>query len=118
MLTIHSANESRFCDGMPRRGFLRIGSLALGAMGGLNLRNIFAAEQSNPGKKQKSVINIFLPGGPPHQDMWDIKTEAPVDIRGEFKAINTSVPGIEICELFPKMAAMMKRFTIIRSIVG
>ena len=55
----------------------------------------------------KSVIMIFLPGGPPHQDMWDLKMDAPAEIRGEFKPIRTKVPGIEICELFPKMAARL-----------
>ena len=58
-----------------------------------------------PASKHKSVINIFLGGGPPHQDMWDIKTEAPVEIRGEFKPIATNVPGIQIGEVFPKLAA-------------
>ena len=118
MLTIQGSNESRFCDGLSRRGFLRIGSLALGAMGGFGLNDLFAAEQAKPGEIQKSVINIFLPGGPPHQDMWDLKMDAPAEIRGEFSAIKTSVPGIEICELFPKMASMMQRFSLIRSIVG
>lgn len=66
----------------------------------------------------KSVIMIFLPGGPPHQDMWDLKMDAPAEIRGEFKPIRTKVPGIEICELFPKMAARMEQFSIIRSVVG
>jgi hypothetical protein len=117
MLTIQGRTGSRFCDGVSRRGFLRIGSLALGTMGGLSLRDLFAAEQSKPGKRTKSVINIFLPGGPPHQDMWDLKMDAPSEIRGEFKPIKTRVPGIQICELFPKMAVMMDRFSIIRSIV-
>lgn len=118
MLTIQGARETRFCDGVSRRGFLRIGTLALGAVGGFNLRHLLAAEDAKPSKNRKSVINIFLPGGPPHQDMWDLKMDAPSNIRGEFSPIKTSVPGIEICELFPKMAAMMQRFTIIRSIVG
>ncbi|MEI6236458.1 MAG: DUF1501 domain-containing protein, partial [Planctomycetota bacterium] len=110
MLTIQGSNASRFCDGISRRGFIRIGSLSLGAMGGFNLSHVLAADAATPGKKsQKSVINIFLPGGPPHQDMWDLKMDAPAEIRGEFKAIKTSVPGIEVGELFPKMAAMMKR---------
>ena len=61
---------------------------------------------------------VFLPGGPPHQDMWDLKMDAPSEIRGEFRPIRTKVPGIEVCELFPKMAAMMDKFSIIRSVVG
>ena len=98
MLTIQGSNESRFCDGLSRRGFLRIGSLALGAMGGFRLNDLFAAEEGKPGKIQKSVINIFLPGGPPHQDMYDIKNDAPREMRGPFREIATNVPGIRICE--------------------
>ena len=59
--------------------------------------------------RHKAVINIFLGGGPPHQDMWDIKTEAPAEIRGEFKPIATKVPGIQIGEVFPQIAARMDK---------
>src|SRR5262249_12405091 len=68
--------------------------------------------------RPKAVINIFLGGGPPHQDMWEIKTEAPKEIRGEFKPINTKVPGIQICEVFPRIAGLMDKFAVIRSGVG
>ena len=54
----------------------------------------------------KGIIMVFLPGGPPHQDMWDIKIDAPAEIRGEFHPIQTKVPGIEICELFPRLASL------------
>jgi Protein of unknown function (DUF1501) len=64
------------------------------------------------------VINIFLCGGPPHQDMWDIKTEAPAEIRGDFQPIKTNVPGIEICEHAPRLARIMDKLVPIRSIVG
>ena len=74
------------------------------------------AAQQSAGKK--AIIMIFLPGGPPHQDMWDLKMDAPAEIRGEFRTIKTKVPGIEICELFPKMAGMMDKFSIVRSVVG
>ncbi len=117
MLTIYG-QRNRFCDGVSRRSFLKIGMLGLGA-GGLTLADIYRAEAgTGGGSGHKSVINIFLGGGPPHQDMWDIKTEAPVEIRGEFKPIATSVPGIQICEVFPKIAAMMDKFAVIRSVVG
>src|SRR5204863_9091680 len=66
----------------------------------------------------KAVINVFLPGGPPHQDMWEIKTEAPTEIRGEFKPIATKVPGIQICEVFPRLAGLMDKAVVIRSVVG
>lgn len=115
MLSI-PGDQHRFCDGVSRRNFLKIGGLALG---GMSMPQIMAAE-ALAGKRSnhKAVIMIFLPGGPPHQDMWDLKPEAPAEIRGEFKPIPTNVPGIEICELFPRMAGMMDKFAVIRSIVG
>ena len=61
---------------------------------------------------------IFLPGGPAHQDIFDLKPDAPSDIRGEFKPIKTNVPGIEICELLPLLAKRADRYSIIRSMVG
>ncbi|MCA9184397.1 MAG: DUF1501 domain-containing protein, partial [Planctomycetales bacterium] len=118
MLTIWGkADRSRqFCDGMSRRGFLKIGGM-MG--GGLALSELLRRESlAGTGSSHKALINVFLPGGPPHQDMWDLKPEAPREIRGEFKPIRTNVSGIEICELFPEMAKMMDKFAIIRSIVG
>ena len=104
----------RFCDGVSRRNFLKIGALG---MGGLNLAQLLQAEsQSGIRKSQKSVIMIYLPGGPPHQDMFDLKMDAPAEIRGEFKPIPTAVPGVHICELLPKTAAIMDKLTLIRSI--
>lgn len=118
MLSIFGSNH-RFCDGVSRRGFLKIGMLGLGAPC-LTLADIFRAEaragQKSPG--HKAVINIFLGGGPPHQDMWEIKTEAPKEIRGEFKPIATRVPGLQIGESFPRIAGMMDKFAVIRSVVG
>lgn len=118
MLTIHAGQGTRYCDGVSRRGFLKIGALGVGA-GALTLADILRAEAAS-GKRSshKAVINIFLAGGPPHQDMWDLKMEAPREIRGEFRPIPTRVPGIEICEVFPRLAAVMDRCAIIRSIVG
>jgi hypothetical protein len=119
MLSIYSKNKGKFCDGMSRRGFLRVGGLSLG---GATLPQILSAENSLDSSKSglghKAVIMIFLAGGPPHQDMWDIKRDAPTNIRGEFNAMKTNVPGIEICELFPKIAGMADKFAFIRSIVG
>jgi len=107
---------SRFCDGLSRRDFLTIGSMA---MGGITLPALLQNEAAaGIGKSHKAIINIFLPGGPPHQDMFDIKTEAPSEVRGEFEPIKTNVSGIEIGELFPKVANIADRLTIIRSIVG
>jgi len=70
----------------------------------------------SPARIRKAIINIYLPGGPSHIDLCDAKPEAPTKIRGEFNSIKTNVPGIQICELFPRMAAMMDQFTPMRSI--
>ncbi len=117
MLTLLSktAARGRFCDGVSRRDFLMVGgSIA----GGLTLSSLLRAESlQGVGRSQKSLINIFLPGGPPHQDMWDLKPDAPTEIRGEFKPIKTNVPGIQICELFPKLASIMDKLIIVRSII-
>src|SRR5690349_21713641 len=97
MLTIYGNNKGRFCDGFSRRDFLRIGGLALG---GLSLPEVLRAE-AGTGKRgisHKAVIMIFLPGGPSHQDMFDLKMDAPSEVRGEFKPIGTNVDGIQITE--------------------
>jgi len=117
MLSIFGKSH-RFCDGISRRSFLRIGTFGVGAAS-LGLADILRAEShTGSSSSNKSVINIFLGGGPPHQDMWEIKTEAPAEIRGEFKPIDTKVPGIQICEVFPKLASVMDKCVVIRSVVG
>jgi hypothetical protein len=108
----------RLCSGLTRRNFLSIGSLGFG-MGGLGLADLLRAEDHGPKRgSHKGLINIFLGGGPPHQDMWEIKTEAPSEIRGEFRPIPTNVAGIQICEVFPQLAARMDKAVVIRSVVG
>ncbi|MBS0210185.1 MAG: DUF1501 domain-containing protein [Planctomycetes bacterium] len=116
MLTIQSSVRShRFCDHRSRRDFLRIGGLGLA---GLTLPQLLRAESERGARSHKAVIMVYLPGGPPHQDMYDLKPDAPAEIRGEFDPINTNVPGIQICELLPRLAGMMDKFVPIRSIVG
>jgi len=115
MLTIYG-KRSRFCDGVSRRNFIKIGALGLG---GLALPQILQAEaRAGIRKSHKAIIMIYLPGGPPHQDMFDIKVDAPQEIRGEFKPISTKVPGIQICEHLPRLAGTMDRLAVIRSMVG
>src|SRR5436190_1743850 len=115
MLTIQGSS-SKFCDGVSRRNFLRIGALGLG---GLALPQLFQAEAaSGIRKSHKAIIMIYLPGGPPHQDTFDLKLDAPSEIRGEFKPIRTNVPGIEICEHLPRIAKMADKLAFVRSIVG
>ncbi len=113
MLSI-PGHARQFCDGVSRRNFLRIGALG---MGGLTLPQLLQAEAaSGLSSGRKAVIMIYLPGGPPHQDTFDLKLDAPSEIRGEFKAIPTNVPGTQICEHLPRMARMADQYTIIRSI--
>src|SRR5215813_14233413 len=115
MLTIYGPKQ-RFCDGISRRNFLKIGALGLG---GLSLPQLLQAEaQSGVRRSHKAVIMIFLPGGPSHQDMFDLKMDAPLEIRGEFKPIPTNVPGIQICEHLPLLAKLADKYTVIRSMVG
>ncbi len=122
MLTIVGPRQDGFCDRLDRRSFLQIGSLALGSAT-LSLPQLLRAEQaaatnSQPTTRHKAVINIFLSGGPPHQDLVDLKPDSPSEIRGEFLPVATNVPGIQICELLPKLAAMTDKLAIIRSLVG
>ena len=105
------------CDGVSRRGFLQIGSLAAG---GLTLPGLLrqeseirAAEGSTP--RRKAVIQIWLAGGPSHLDMYDLKPNAPAEIRGEFKPIATNVPDIQISEHLPLQAQIMDKLAIVRS---
>ena len=106
-----------FCDGRSRRDFLTIGGTLFG--GALAAPHLLAAEaRQGTRTSHKSVIMIYLPGGPPHIDMWDMKPDAPAEVRGEFNPIDTNVPGVRICEHFPMMAKMMDKFAIVRSLVG
>ena len=111
-----AGGQSRFCDGVSRRNFLKIGAVGFA---GLTLPQLLRAEAAakshNP---HKAVIMIFLPGGPAHQDIFDLKPDAPPDIRGEFKPIKTNVSGIEICEMLPMLARRADRYSLIRSMVG
>ena len=115
MLTIHGSRQ-RYCDGVSRRNFLKIGSLSLG---GLTLTDVLRAERnSNTGSSQKSIIMIYMAGAPSHQDMYDLKMDAPAEIRGEFRPIDTNVSGIRICEHMPQMAKIMDKCVPLRSVVG
>ena len=106
----------RFCDGLTRRDMLRIGTLSVG---GLALPDLLRAEQSSGiSGSNKAVIMIYMCGAPSHQDMYDLKMDAPSEIRGEFRPIETNVPGIEICEHMPRTAAIMDKLIPLRSVVG
>ncbi len=105
------------CRGpVSRRDFLRIGTLGIGGFSlvdFLRLRGVAGPAFDDP---DTSVIFVWLPGGPPHMETFDMKPDAPADYRGIFHPIATNVPGIDICELMPRLARVADRFTLIRSI--
>jgi uncharacterized protein (DUF1501 family) len=120
MLTIYG-KPARFCDGISRRGFLKIGAFGAGLTLADMLRSRAAAGESAApaaGTSHKAAIMIYLPGGPSHMDMYDLKPQAPAEYRGEFRPIATNVPGIQICEHFPQQARMFDKLAVIRSIVS
>lgn len=111
MITLTGRPRRGFCDQISRRSFLTIGSFA-----GFSLADLLRAEAATGATSKKSVIMVFLPGGPPHQDMFDLKPEAPSEFRGEYRPISTNVPGVQICEHLPRLACMMDKLTIVRSV--
>jgi hypothetical protein len=99
-----------------RRDFLRIGGASLCGVTMLDLLRSQAAASGRPAASPKQMICVWMAGGPPHTDMFDMKPDAPVDYRGEFRPIRTNVPGLDICELMPRLARMADKYTIIRSV--
>jgi hypothetical protein len=117
MFPIHN-RPSRLCDGLSRRELLRVGGLSVL---GLSLPALLKAraESSNVGRtfgKAKNVIFLWLQGGPPQHETFDPKPDAPAEVRGEFKPIQTNVPGIQFCELLPRTAAIADKLAVVRSI--
>src|SRR5664279_5404443 len=118
MLSLLGSTQ-KFCDGVNRRSFLKIG--AFGA--GLTLADMLRAKSHATATTaapsvSKSAIMIYLPGGPSHMDMYDLKPDAPMEYRGEFRPIATNVPGVQISEHFPRQARMFDKLTTIRSIAS
>jgi len=119
------AESRRHLRKVDRRSFLRAGMLGAGGLALSDLLRIEAAAKASGGaseaaksRTQNSVIILWMRGGPSHIDMWDMKPEAPVEYRGEFNPIKTSVPGLQICELMPKCAKIMDKWSIVRSLHG
>ena len=104
---------------LTRRGLLQLGSLGLG---GMTLPRLLWADERRaslqlPARADHCIV-VFLNGGPPQLDTWDMKPDAPAEIRGEFQPIETAVPGIQICEHMPRLAAIMDKLVPIRTVVG
>jgi uncharacterized protein (DUF1501 family) len=112
MLIFTGKKGVQFCDGLTRRDFLRAGALSAGALG-LTLADLApAAGRSN----DVNCIVLFLVGGPSHLDTWDLKPDAPAEVRGPFRPVATNVPGIAIGEHFPLMARTADRYALVRSV--
>ncbi len=118
MLRIDAARPARFCDGLSRRDFLHAGSLAtLGVgLGTFDALRLQAAAADQPPPPEMNCILLFLVGGPSQLDTWDMKPDAPAEIRGPFKPIATNVPGVQISEIFPKLARHMDKVALARSV--
>ena len=104
--------QSRLCNGISRRNFVRVGAIT---PLGLSLPRLMAADADAKHARAKSVILIFLGGGLSHHDSFDMKPEAVEQIRGKYQSIATTVPGLNICELLPKTAQIMNTLTLVRS---
>ncbi len=114
MIRMDADRSVTFCDGFSRRDFLHAGSLA---MLGLTLPGWSALKAANAASDRDiNCIMLFLVGGPSQIDTWDPKPQAPAEIRGPFRPIATSVPSMQISEIFPKMAKHGERFSLIRSV--
>jgi len=104
------------CPGpVTRRSFLQAGAVGVGGLG-LNQLMAMQARAAAGASKDTACIFVWLPGGPPHMEMYDMKPDAPSEYRGEFSPIRTNVSGIEVCELLPMHATIADKFSIIRSV--
>jgi hypothetical protein len=114
MFRLDADKKVHFCDGVTRRDFLHAG--ALGFMG-FTLPEFFSFKATGAVQNDKDIdcIQLMLVGGPSQMDTWDMKPDAPASIRGPYKPIKTNVPGIEICEIFPRMAKHADKFALLRS---
>jgi uncharacterized protein (DUF1501 family) len=114
MLDFQGKKGARFCDGLSRRDFLKVGSLGAGAVG-LSLPELQRAEAAGRGRDVNCIL-LFLVGAPSQLDTWDLKPSAPDTVRGPFRPIRTNVPGVQVGEHFPLMAQMADRYAILRSV--
>jgi hypothetical protein len=114
MLTFFGSRQ-RLCDGVSRRDFLEVGALGVGGLTLADLLRLRARGAGEAGTAGKAIIMVYLNGGPSHVDLYDLKPEAPVEYRGEFKPIKTNVPGMDICELMPLQATIADKFAIVRN---
>jgi Protein of unknown function (DUF1501) len=115
MFRVDADQPVRFCDGLTRRDFLHAGSLAMLGLG-LPTLGALEAQGALAGDRDVNCILLFLVGGPSQLDTWDPKPDASDEIRGPFRPIDTRVPGIQVSEIFPRMASMMDKISLVRSV--
>ncbi len=114
MFTLPGDQLGPFCDGLRRRTFLQ-----WGAAGCLTLPELlYAEDQNRSGRSQRSLVIIYLPGGPTQHETFDPKPNAPQEIRGSFAPTSTRIPGVHFCELLPKLASISDKFAVVRTLVG
>src|SRR5262245_61460310 len=117
MLDILAARGGpRFCDGVTRRDFLRVGALGVGGLTLADLLRLRADNGDSPERRCRSAIMVFLSGGPSHIDTYDMKPNASADFRGEFQPIATRLPGLQLCELLPLQAKIADKLALVRSL--
>src|SRR5713226_5554896 len=114
MLTI-TGPQQHLCDGLSRRGFLKVGALGVGGLTLADLLRLRAHGAATTQASSKAIIMVYLNGGPSHMDTYDLKPDAPVEYRGEFRPTRTNVPGMDICEHLPMQAQIADKFAIIRN---
>ena len=114
MFRLDADKPVQFCDGLRRRDFLHAGSLPRWASASASSSG-FKAAGAVDDRRTSNCIMLFLVGGPSQLDTWDMKPDAPAEIRGPYKPIKTNVPGIEISEKFPRMAKHADKFALVRS---
>src|SRR5262245_26048133 len=105
----------RRCDGVNRREFLRVGSLSVL---GLSLTEALRLRAAQPGRRLPNCILLWLDGGPSHLDTFDLKPSAPAEVRGEFRPVATNVASVQICEHFTRLATLMDKVCLIRSMTS
>lgn len=116
MLSIFGNKTTTNCDNLSRRSFIRIGTLGLGT--GLSLPDVLRANAQQQIDETKSIIMVYLCGGPTQHETFDPKPNAPQEIRGSYNPTSTKIPGIQFCELIPKLSSMSDRFSIVRTLTG
>ncbi|MFT5430914.1 MAG: hypothetical protein ACI9OJ_001593 [Myxococcota bacterium] len=113
-----SKKKSHLCNGLHRRALLQMGAASVCGLTQVDFLRADARAALNPSYRKRSIVNVWLSGGPSHLDTFDMKPDAPVEIRGEFESIATKIPGVRICEHLPRIAERLDRMAVIRSLTG